>query len=128
MAKNRIGTVIAATTIALLGWAAFRLLGVDLVTETQTVGPVDAAAAALVAALAGWGVVALIERRAARPQRSWAQIGSTALAVSVIGPSWLADGTSAAALFALHVLVAVVVITGFAHTLPRDCRCAAPAA
>jgi hypothetical protein len=127
MPKNRIATVLAATAIALLGWAAFRLLGVELVTEAQTVGPVDAAAAALVAALAGWGVVALLERRSARPQRAWALIGSTALSLSMLGPSRLADGTSAAALIALHVLVAVVVMIGFARTLPRDCRCPAPA-
>jgi hypothetical protein len=72
MLKNRIATVIAAPTIALLGWAVLRLLGVEFVTDTQTVGPVDAAAAALIV---------------------------------------------------LHV--AVVVIAGFARTLPSDCRCGA---
>jgi hypothetical protein len=128
MPKNRIATVIAAPAIALLGWAVFRLLGVEFVTDTQTVGPVDAAAAALVAALAASGVVALLERRSTRPQRSWALIGSTALSISIVGPNWLADGATAAALIALHVVVAIVVITGFARTLPRDHRCAAPAA
>jgi Family of unknown function (DUF6069) len=123
MPKNRIATVLAAPTIALLGWTVARLLGIDLVTDTQTVGPVDVAAAALVAALAGSGVVTYLERRSPRPQRAWALIGSTALSISMIGPSWLADGATAAALIALHVAVAVVVIVGFARTLPRDCRC-----
>jgi hypothetical protein len=38
--------------------------------------------------------------------------------VSVIGPAWFADGASSVALAALHVVTAVVVISGFAGTLP----------
>jgi hypothetical protein len=43
----------------------------------------------------------------------------------VIGPAWLADGASGAALIALHVVVAVVVIHGFARTLPPAARASA---
>ena len=43
--------------------------------------------------------------------------------MSVIGPSWLADGTGAVALIALHFVVGVVVIVGFVQTLPvRRCE------
>jgi hypothetical protein len=53
------------------------------------------------------------------------------LAVSTIGPAYLADdSTTALALTALHFVTAIVVIGGFAATLPacgdcgaRMCRC-----
>jgi hypothetical protein len=50
-----------------------------------------------------------------------------ALAVSTIGPTWLAEEGSGVALVVLHFVVAIVVITGFSLTLPRCrhdvCRC-----
>ena len=36
----------------------------------------------------------------------------------MIGPSWQADGSSAVALIALHFVTALIVIPGFAPTLP----------
>jgi Family of unknown function (DUF6069) len=63
-------------------------------------------------------VVRLLERLSRRPRRLWSFVGSTALAVSIIGPAWLADGASSVALIALHFVVAIVVISGFAGTLP----------
>jgi hypothetical protein len=122
--RRRIGTVVLAPAAALAGWAVFRLLGVDLVVSTGdgTVGAADVVAAALVGALAGWVVVRLLERHSRRPWFWWPALGTTALTVSTIGPSHLAEGTSAAALTALHFLTAIVVISGFATTLPcRDC-------
>jgi hypothetical protein len=38
--------------------------------------------------------------------------------VSIIGPTWLADGASGASLIGLRFVTAVVVITGFFGTLP----------
>ena len=128
--QHRIATVVLAPVAALLGWAAIRLLGIDLLVSTGdgTVGPADVVVAALAAALGGWFVVRLLERRTAHPRGWWAFIGSTALSVSIIGPSYFADGVSAVALIALHFLVAIVVITGFASTLPARCLpCADPA-
>ena len=75
-------------------------------------------AAALVGALAGLFVVRLLERRSRHPRSWWSFGGSTALAVSIIGPTWLADGASAVALITLHIVTAAVVIIGFAGTLP----------
>ena len=118
--RRRIGTVVLAPAAALTAWALIRLIGIDLVVSTgdRTVGPVDVAAAALVGALAGWLVVRLLERHSRRPRLWWSFVGSTALAVSVVGPAWLADGASSVALIALHVVTAVVLISGFAVTLP----------
>jgi hypothetical protein len=40
------------------------------------------------------------------------------LAISIVGPALIADGASAVALIFLHLVTAVVVMTGFARTLP----------
>ena len=117
--RRRIATVVLAPMVALGTWALFRLAGIDLVVSagTDTVGPVDVLAAALAGAIAGWIVVGVLERYSRRPRARWPFVGSTALAVSIIGPTWLADGASAVALIALHFVTAVVVIIGFAPTL-----------
>ncbi len=58
----------------------------------------------------------------------WARVSSTALAVSMIGPTWFADGTTSLALISLHVATAVVVIIGgccrgrFAGVGPGACQ------
>ncbi len=121
--SRRAATVVAAPAGALATWAVTRLIGVDLVLKPGhgTVGPVAVVATALVAALAGWLAVRQIERRSGQPQRLWVMLGSTVLGASLIGPSWLADGASAVALIALHVVTAAVVIGGFAATLPARC-------
>jgi Family of unknown function (DUF6069) len=120
---RRAAIVVAAPAAALAAWALIRLIGVDLVLKSGrgTVGPADVLTAALVAALAGWLIVRQVERRSAQPQRLWALIGSTVLGASLIGPSWLADGASAVALICLHFVTAVVVVGGFAATLPARC-------
>ena len=123
--RRRLATVIAAPAAALISWACMRLAGVDLAVTTGdgTVGPLDVVVAALAGALAAWVVVRVLERHSRRPGLWWPPIGSTALAVSTIGPSYLSDGTSALALTVLHFVTAIVVISGFATTLPgcRDC-------
>jgi hypothetical protein len=128
--RRRIATVVLAPIVALGGWALIRLAGIDLTVSVDpgTVRAGDVFAAALVAALGAWGVVLLLERYTRSPRRWWPFIGSTALALSVIGPSYLADGASAAALIGLHVITAVVVITGFAPTLSVACDPRADAA
>jgi Family of unknown function (DUF6069) len=121
--RSRIATVVLAPVVALGGWALIRLAGIDLTVSAGpgTVRAGDVFAAALVVALGAWGVVLLLERYTRSPGRWWPFIGSTALALSIIGPSYLADGASAAALIGLHAITAVVVITGFAATLSVAC-------
>lgn len=123
LVHRRLPVVVLAPLAALTTWAIARLLGVDLVLKSErTVGAVDVVAAALIGAMAGWLVVRLLERHTRNPRAAWPLVGSTALAASTIGPTWLADGTSAVALIMVHVVTGVVVIAGFARTLPcRDC-------
>ena len=119
--RNSLAVVAAGMVAGLVVWAVVRLLGVDLTVEsgsgTTQVDVVDVALTTLVAGLAAWGVFALLLRW--RRARWWPFVGSTALAISIIGPSYLADGISAVSLICLHVLVAVVLITGFARFMPR---------
>jgi Family of unknown function (DUF6069) len=120
---HRIATVVLAPVAALLGWGLIRLIGIDLDVSAGDgiVGPGDVVVAALAGALGGWLVVHWLEGHTDHPLAWWGFIGSTALSVSTIGPSYFADGASLVGLLALHFLVAIVVITGLATTLPAPC-------
>ena len=89
--RRRLATIIIAPAAALATWALIRLIGIDLVLspghDGSTVGPVDVFVAALAGGLAAWLVVSPIERHSRHPRRLWAQVGSTALAISIIGPT-----------------------------------------
>jgi hypothetical protein len=118
--RRRIFTVLLAPSLALAAWGLVHLIGVDLVVSTGSgeVGPGDVLAAAFIGAVVAWFAARVLERRSRRPRASWSFTASTALAVSMIGPSWLADGSSAVALITLHLVTALVVICGFAGTIP----------
>ena len=85
--------------------------------ENKKVGAVDVLLASLVAGLAAWAVYALLDRTG--HPRWWPFVASTALAISITGPSYLADGISAVSLICLHILVGVVLIMGFMRFVPR---------
>lgn len=117
--NRRFATIVLAPGAALLAWGMLRLLGVDFVLKSgDTVGVLDVATTALMGSVVGWLVLRAIERRSAFPRTTWTFVATTALAVSIVGPAWFADGGSAVGLIALHVVTAAVVIAGFAGTLP----------
>jgi hypothetical protein len=60
--------------------------------------------------------------RTPRSARWWPFVGSTALAVSMTGPSYLSDGADAVALMTMHLLVGATLIYGFATSQPSWCR------
>jgi hypothetical protein len=99
--RGSLAVVAAAVAAALVAWAVIRLVGVELTLKDgassagSRVDAVDVLLTSLVAGLAAWGVYALLAHW--RRARWWPFIGSTALAVSITGPSYLADGTSAVA-------------------------------
>jgi hypothetical protein len=118
--SRRISTVCFAPAAALAAWGLFRAVGVSFHVSTGS-GRVGAAAVvfgATVAALLGWVVVHVLERHAPRPRIWWARVGSTCFAASIAGPASLADGGSSVALMTLHLVTAVVIVVGFAATLP----------
>lgn len=110
-----------APAAALTVWAlAVPVAGTTLTVRmgdgAQPVGPAPVVVASLLAGLAGWAVVAVLERSTARPGRIWAIVAAAVLAVSLTGPLGSAVGAAAAlVLILLHLVVAAVLIPGLAR-------------
>ncbi len=81
--------------------------------EDEPVGWANVLIVTLLAGFVAWGVYTLL-RRSGR-ERWWPFVGSTALAISIIGPSYMADGSSAVALIVLHFTAAIPLLLGFAR-------------
>ena len=113
--RRSAGVVAAAMAVALAIWALARLLGATLTVgkgaDASQVGTAEVLVTALLAGLAAWGAHALLARRGAA--RWWPFVGSTALAISIIGPTWLADGAASVVLIGMHLAVGLVLIAGF---------------
>ncbi|WP_431914690.1 DUF6069 family protein [Nonomuraea jabiensis] len=114
-------TVIGAPAAALAVWAlAVPLAGAALTVRTgggtQTIGPVSVIVASLAAGLAGWALLAILERRAARPGRVWTIIALVVLVLSLSGPLTSAVGLAATlVLVLLHLAVGAVLVAGLAR-------------
>lgn len=109
--------IAAAAVAALVVYGLIRWLWVEPMAEPWGGGeekPVTWMAVLVSTVIIGviaWGVATVLERSG--KARWWPFVGSTALAISIIGPSYLAHGSSVAALIILHFVVAIVIITGF---------------
>jgi hypothetical protein len=88
-------------------------------SPTQTVGPLAVAATALVAGLAGWAALALLERFTRHARVIWTALAIVVLAISFLGPLNGIDTTTKAALLGLHTVVGVVLIVGLPRTYGR---------
>jgi hypothetical protein len=109
--------VAAAALVGLVIWGLARVVGVALTVgkgdQAGLVGADDVLITVLVAGVAAWAVRRLLARHGAAGW--WPFVGSTALAISIIGPTWLADGAASVLLIGMHLAVGFVLITGF-HT------------
>jgi hypothetical protein len=117
--------VAAATAVAAeaVFFALHNGAGVQLTVRTgdtiQHVGAVAVAVMSVVTALAGWGLLALLERVAARGRLIWTIVASAVFVVSLLGSAG-GTGTSAKlGLAALHATVAAVLIVGLRRTALR---------
>ncbi|MEU5977891.1 DUF6069 family protein [Streptomyces sp. NPDC047315] len=91
--------------------------------ETLEIGAVAVALVALLIALAAWGLLAALERFAARRARAvWTGAAIAVLAVSVLPLTGDMAGGTRAALALIHLAVAAVLIPG----LPGTARTAPP--
>ncbi len=121
---RRAATIAAATLSPLLVWViAVPLAGLDLVAgagaTAQTVAPPAIVGATLVAGLAAWGVLALLERVSKRGRLIFTIVGWAFLALSLLGP--VMTGTAGAVLVVLlvmHVATGSTLVIG----LPRAAR------
>ncbi|WP_035737061.1 DUF6069 family protein [Glycomyces arizonensis] len=117
---RRLLIVLGACAAALALWAvAVPVAGVDLAVDqggTETaVGPGLVAASSLAAGLAGWALLAVLERSAARAGRIWTIIAVTVLAISALGPLGAIGAAATSVLLGMHVVVAAVLIPGLAR-------------
>ncbi|MET7335830.1 DUF6069 family protein [Nonomuraea sp. NPDC005650] len=114
-------TLVGAPAAALAVWAlavplAGTILTVRMGAGTQTVGPVSVVVASLVAGLAGWALLAALERWAPRPGRVWTITALVVLALSLTGPLGSAVGAAATlVLVLLHLVVGAVLVPGLAR-------------
>ena len=122
--RNRVLVILATALAALAVWTILDpLIGLDLTvrsgtataTTTATVGPVAVALTSLTAGLAGWALLAVLERTVARPARWWRAVALLVYAVSLLGPLGATSTGVALALAALHTVVAGLLVA----LLPR---------
>jgi hypothetical protein len=119
--------VLAATGAGLLGWAvAGPAAGVHLTVRIgsaaadQHVGPAAVVVASVLAGLAGWALLALLERHAPKARTIWTGIAVAVLAASVLaGPLGGVTTSAKVALAGLHLLVGAVLIVGLRRTARR---------
>ena len=109
-----------AAAAAVAGEAVFFALhngaGIDLAVRTGNgvdhVGPIAVAVMSVVAALAGWGLLALLERAAARGRLIWTIVAAAVFVVSLLGSAGGVGTSAKLGLAALHLTVAAVLIVG----------------
>jgi Family of unknown function (DUF6069) len=126
--RSRRAAVVAGAAAA--AGAAWTLLdpvgGVDLAVKSgdsvNHIQPASVLVTALLAALAGWGLLAWFERSLKRPHRTWVVTATGVFLISLVGPLGGVTGGAKLGLALLHVTVAAVVI----GCLPRAGRRASP--
>lgn len=121
---SRILAVLAATAAAVLVWLVFGLLlDNDLVVEQagrRTIGLAMVLPAALACSLAGWAVLAIMEKFLDRARTIWVAIASVFTVVSLLSPITAGvDTVTKVALSLMHVVVGAVLIPWLARTSPR---------
>ena len=125
--RSRPLAVAAATAAALAVWAiASQVAGLDARLSAgalpKHVTAVAVTVVTVFAGLAGWGVLALLERAMShRARRTWIVVAAAVLAGSLIGP--LDAGTTAAtkiALVCIHLAVGGVLIPALARSSARS--------
>jgi hypothetical protein len=126
--RSRALAVLGATVAAAAVWlVAVPLLDVDLRAPgggdpdvLHEIGLVNVVFAAVVSSLAGWGLLAVLEKFLARGRTVWTVIAGVVLVLSVVSP--VLNGALPAAvritIVLLHVAVGAVVIPLLARTSP----------
>jgi Family of unknown function (DUF6069) len=130
--RARALAVVAAALAALTVWLITDpLLGIDLTGTTapgsqqlRPITPAMVAGASLVTGLAGWALLALLERFTARARTIWTAIALLVALLSLAGPLSILATTEAnvLALTLMHLAVAAVLIPILAGTSPAPAR------
>ncbi|TMS00299.1 DUF6069 family protein [Nonomuraea basaltis] len=120
-AKRILLTVVGAPAAALAVWAlavpvAGTTLTVRMGAGTQPVEPGSVLVASLLVGLAGWALLAVLERFASRPGRIWTIVALAVLVLSLLGPLGSAVGIATMLVLVLmHLVVGTVLVLGLAR-------------
>ncbi|MFC0032207.1 DUF6069 family protein [Micromonospora chaiyaphumensis] len=123
--RDRALAVLAATAATLTGWvAAVPVAGVDLVVRNggteQSVTAAAVGVSTLLAGLAAWALLALLERFTGRARAVWTGTAGLVLLLSLLGPLGGGVGTAATlTLVALHLVAAAVLLPLLRRTARR---------
>ena len=115
--------IVVAAVVTGLAWVVGRLAGVDYIAQTPLgTGQVSlglTVIATVLAGLAGWGVIGLLERYSTSAQAIWTALALVVLALSIVPvfatPSDLASRLT---LSALHCVAATILIPGLSLPAP----------
>jgi hypothetical protein len=125
MFAKRLGAIAVAVAAAIVAWLLIEnLSGIEMMTPAvqgrpnMDIGPIPIAVSVIVATLIGWGVLALMERRAQNPRRSWTIFAVIGTVLSLGAPFSGEDlaTNQRISLAALHVVTAAVFIPLMART------------
>ncbi|MFG3640826.1 DUF6069 family protein [Micromonospora sp. NPDC047762] len=112
--------VVAVVEFALLRSAAGVDLAVRSANSTRQITVAAVIVATAVAALAGWALLAVLERRINRSRVWWTSIAVAVLLLSlVLGPPSGVGGGAKATLALLHLSVGVILILGLPRSRPE---------
>jgi hypothetical protein len=116
--------VLAAVVAAVVIWALASVLGVKWAVgfgpQTIQVTVVSVLATALLAALIGWGLFALVRRFSAKGVAIWTVAATVATLVSLLGPlTATAPVATKLTLVAMHLAVALVLIVTLRRSAAR---------
>jgi hypothetical protein len=110
-----LATIAAAGATFTVWTIAHPVAGADLVVDTgsgpTTVTPAAVVLVTVVAGLAAWGLLAVLERFTRRAAALWSWIAGAVVVISLLGPIGAAAGAGAtAALVAMHLVTGAVLI------------------
>jgi hypothetical protein len=119
--RRRLNVVGFAVGVALIWWAILsQALGIDLVAKQGSVMHINGVSvfvATLVVSLAGWGLLAILERRTVNARTVWTVVATIFCITSLGSPLLNGIGVDAKlALASLHLVVGACVILGLRRT------------
>lgn len=123
--RPRVLAVAAGVLAGLVVWVLLVPLGgmelrANVGGSEQEVPVFAVVLASLLGCLVGWAAVAVLERRVARPRRTWLLLATALVVLSFLSPVFqAADTSSVVGLSLMHVAVALAAVPLFARTLPE---------
>jgi undecaprenyl pyrophosphate phosphatase UppP len=123
VARTRAVWIVVAAAATGATWAAARGLGADLTANDRAVTLPAVIVATIVAGLAAWALLAVLERATRRAATAWTCVAVAVLVLSLAGPvSGAKTGGGTAALVVMHLAAAAVLIPGLRRTAAARAR------